>query len=74
MFHHKEIILTGTVSQVPEDFHDAAALISSGKLDLAPLLTSFYPLSDIAAALDEAVKNQGKGVNFRVVVQTDGAR
>lgn len=74
LFHHKEIILTGTVSQVPEDFHDAAALISSGKLDLAPLLTSFYPLSDIAAALDEAVKNQGKGVNFRVVVQTDGAR
>lgn len=69
LFHHKEVTLTGTVSQVSEDFHDAAALISSGKLDLAPFLTSFYPLTDIKAALDEAVENQGKGAHFRVVVQ-----
>lgn len=74
LFHHKEVILTGTVSQVPEDFHDAAALISSGKLNLAPLLTTFYPLSEIAAALDEAVERQGQGASFRVVVHTDGAK
>lgn len=73
LFHHREVTLKGTVSQVPNDFYEAAALISSGTLNLEPLLTSFYPLSDIAAALDEAVEMQGVGTNFRVVVQTDAA-
>jgi len=69
LFHHHEVTLTGTVSQVPQDFYDAAAVISSGMLNLKPLLTSFYPLEKIGAALDEAVANQGVGANFRVVVE-----
>ena len=69
LFHHHEVTLTGTVSQVPQDFYDAAAVISSGRLKLRPLLTSFYGLDDISAALDEAVANQGVGANFRVVVK-----
>lgn len=71
LFHHKEVLITGTVSQTREDFHDAAALLSSRKLDLAPLLTSFYPLSDIDSALAEAVRRQGQGIHFRVVVQAN---
>lgn len=68
IFHHHEVTLTGTVSQVPQDFYDAAAVISSGMLNLEPLLTSFYPLDQIGAALEEAVAKQGVGANFRVVV------
>lgn len=69
LFHHREVTLTGTVSRLPQDFYGAAAVISSGALNPAPLLTAFYPLDEIKAALDRAVANQGVAADFRVVVQ-----
>jgi threonine dehydrogenase-like Zn-dependent dehydrogenase len=66
VFHHHEIAVTGTVSQTPEDFHDAAALIASGRLNLDPLMTDYYPLGRIQEALEAAVNRKAA---YRVVME-----
>src|SRR4029078_5944505 len=45
VFHYKEIILSGSLAQNPDDFKAAAELIGNRKIDLRPLISASTPLS-----------------------------
>lgn len=65
IFHKLEVTLSGTMSQTRQDFFEAAALIGSGLVDLQPLISATYPLSDITAAFEAALQLD----TYRVIVQ-----
>jgi threonine dehydrogenase-like Zn-dependent dehydrogenase len=44
-----------------DDFHEAAALIATGKANVRPLLTHTFPLGDYRAALATAMDKRGEG-------------
>src|SRR6267142_791609 len=67
IFHHREVTLSGSLAQNPDDFLAAAELIGTRKIDLRPLISRTYPLSRLADAFDEALR---KDV-YRVLVQPD---
>ena len=64
LFHSKEIILTGTMSQDREDMHQAVQMISRGLIDLKPLISATFPLSELETALRAAVRQD----TYRVIV------
>lgn len=64
IFHKKEVVLTGTMSQTRQDFYEASQLISAGEIDLAPLISSRYGLDD----LEEAFKSALSIDTYRVIV------
>jgi len=65
LFHKKEIVLTGTMSQRQEDFLEAAAIISNRVIDLKPLISAVYPLNE----LEQAFKLAIDATSYRVLVQ-----
>lgn len=68
IFHHREVTLSGSLAQNPEDFLDAAELIGARKIDLRPLISKTFPLSRLVDAFETALR---KDV-YRVLVQPDG--
>lgn len=60
--HYKELIVTGTTACSTRDCLQAAELVNSGTLDLTPLITSRFPLSEAEQAFNAA----GDGTNLRV--------
>jgi len=64
LFHNKEIVLTGTVSQDSEDFLQAVALLSSRSINLQPLISKVFSFSQLREALEAALN----GNNYRVIV------
>ena len=60
--HYKELIVTGTTACSTKDCYQAAELVNSGALDLKPLITSRFPLSEAPAAFQAAAD----GTNLRV--------
>ncbi len=60
--HYKELIVTGTTACSTHDCMQAADLINAGVLDLTPLITGRFPLSQAV----EAFKSAGDGTNLRV--------
>ena len=66
-FHHKEIRLSGSIAQEPEDFLAAADIIGRREIDLRPLISKVFPLSKLPEAFAAALK---KDV-YRVIVQPD---
>jgi len=67
VFHNKEIILSGSLAQNPADFMAAAELIGDRKIDLRPLISATYPLSQLADAFEAALRKDF----YRVLVQPD---
>jgi L-iditol 2-dehydrogenase len=63
--HYKELVVTGTTACSTWDCVRAADLVNAGRLDLNPLITSRYPLSQAV----EAFKAAADGVNLRVCVE-----
>lgn len=63
--HNRETGVIGSVSKDKQDFYAAARLIRYGQVDLEPLIDSRYPLADVRAAMDHAVR---PGV-YRVIVE-----
>lgn len=71
LFHHREIILTGSVSQDHDDFQRSAEIISSRTVDLRPLISRVYPLAQLSEAMEAAMSKE----TYRVLIDvTDGAR
>ncbi len=69
LFHNREIVLTGTVSQDHEDFLHSAEVISNRTIDLRPLISRVYPLAQLADAFATALNKEA----YRVLVDvTDG--
>jgi L-iditol 2-dehydrogenase len=63
--HNEEKRVIGVVSSEKLDFYRAANLIRHGMVDLSPLVQNTYPLSEVGAALDEAVQ----AGTYRIVVK-----
>lgn len=68
IFHKKEVMLTGTMSQTRQDFFEASQLISNGNIDLTPVISATYGLD----SLDEAFKAALSVETYRVVVNPQG--
>jgi len=64
--HYKEIIVTGSTGCSTSDCRRAAAIVSSGRLDLAQVVTGRYPLRE---ALD-AFAVAESGVALKIILQT----
>ena len=62
--HYKELIVTGTTACSTWDCLRAAEIVNSGRLDLSPLITAAYPLSEAVAAFAAAAD----GKNLRVTL------
>jgi len=66
-FHHREVVLSGSIAQDPEDFLAAADIIGRREIDLRPVISTIFPLSKLADAFAVA----GKKDRYRVLVQPD---
>jgi len=64
LFHNKEVILTGTMSQDRQDMQRAVQMISQRALDLRPLISATFPLSQVEQALQVALSRN----SYRVIV------
>ncbi len=64
LFHDKEIILTGSMSQNRDDFMRAAEMISRRTIDLRPIISGAYPMDQIAEAFEASTLLE----NYRIVV------
>jgi threonine dehydrogenase-like Zn-dependent dehydrogenase len=63
--HNRETGVFGVLSGEKEDFYVASRLVRYGLVDLSPLIDARYPLSELPAALDEAVK----AGTYRIIVE-----
>ena len=66
-FHHREVTLSGSIAQDPDDFLAAADIIGRREIDLRPLISKVYPLSRLSEAFAAAAQKD----NYRVLVQPD---
>jgi threonine dehydrogenase-like Zn-dependent dehydrogenase len=64
LFHSHEIVLTGTMSQDRDDMRQAVQMISSGAIDLKPLISLTLPLSQLEEGLQAAMRPD----TYRVIV------
>lgn len=63
--HYKELIVTGTTACSTHDCLQAADLVNAGVLDLTPLVTAHFPLSEARQAFEAAAD----GTNLRVSLE-----
>jgi threonine dehydrogenase-like Zn-dependent dehydrogenase len=56
MFHHKEVMLSGSLAQDHEDFLDAVWSIAHHTIDLKPLLSATFPLGQLDQAFAAALR------------------
>jgi threonine dehydrogenase-like Zn-dependent dehydrogenase len=68
IFHHKEVILSGSLAQDHEDFLDAVWSIAHGTVDLKPLLSGAFALDELAQAFAAAERPD----TYRVFVTPNG--
>lgn len=67
-YYFKDITVIGSRAGLAEDFGRAIALVASGKIDLAPLVTHRFPLEDIQSGF-EFIEGGGDGATLRGVIQ-----
>ncbi len=70
LFHHREIILTGTVSQDHDDFLRSSQIISRRTIDLRPLISRVYPLTQLSEAMEAAMSKDTYRVLIDVTADT----
>jgi L-iditol 2-dehydrogenase len=63
--HNRETGVFGVISGDKQDFYAATRLIRYGLVDLSPLIDVTYPLEEIGAALEQAIKPG----TYRVIVE-----
>lgn len=56
---YKELMVTGSNASTPTSWHRALALLGSGKVKTAPLISNTYPLSDWALAFEAFEHKRG---------------
>jgi L-iditol 2-dehydrogenase len=67
LFHHKEVMLSGSLAQDHEDFLDAVWSIAHQTVDLKPVISAAFPLLEIEAAFAAAARPD----TYRVFVTPD---
>lgn len=55
-FHHKEVLLSGSIAQDHEDFLDAVWSIANRTIDLAPLISEVFRLEELSQAFAAAAR------------------
>lgn len=68
VFHHKEVMLTGSLAQDHEDFLDAVWSIAHRTIDLKPVISASYPLEHLVQAFAAAAQPD----TYRVFVTPNG--
>ena len=63
--HNRETGVFGVVSKDKQDFYAASRLIRHGQVDLAPLIDVRYPLEELHAAMEQAIRRG----TYRVIVE-----
>jgi threonine dehydrogenase-like Zn-dependent dehydrogenase len=69
IFHHKEVVLSGSLAQDHEDFLDAVWSIAHHTIELQPLLSATFPLHELEQAFAAAVRPD----TYRVFVTPNAA-
>ncbi|NDJ57931.1 alcohol dehydrogenase catalytic domain-containing protein [Enterobacteriaceae bacterium 4M9] len=59
LIHYKELTVLGTTGSSVNDYCESMALVASGKLNLMPLASARFGVSQINAAFDYALSGQG---------------
>ena len=52
LVHYRELTISGSANATLDDYAAAVEALSSGRIDLSPLITHEYELSDVREALD----------------------
>lgn len=63
--HYKELIISGTTASSSNNCQEAAALVNNGLIDLAPLVSERFPLSQVKRAFEVAQERQA----LKVVIE-----
>ncbi len=69
LIHYRELTVTGTTANTTQDCVEALELVATGQIDLEPLISARYPLSDFQDALEAA----GSGRSLKVVFEPERA-
>lgn len=67
LIHYKELIITGTTGCSTEDCQRAAAIVASKRLDLSPLISVRFPLSEVS----QAIKAAESGEHLKIILLPD---
>lgn len=59
LIHYRELTISGSANATLEDYTAAVATLSTGALDLSPLITHEFPLTQVEAALDAVRSRAG---------------
>lgn len=62
--HYDEITLKGAFHFTPQDVREAYALLK-GSIDVSPLISGTYPLSDLPVAFERLAK--GEGIKYAII-------
>ena len=62
----KELRLVGAMAYPDQEFRDVLSMLSDGRVDVTPMISARYPLSEFAAAFAKA-KNPEHGAKILVV-------
>jgi|GEM_PF-35149 zinc-binding dehydrogenase len=65
LVHYRELSLSGSANATLDDYASAVDALSSGRIDLSPLITHEYELSDVSDALDAVRTRAGLKVAVR---------
>lgn len=65
LIHYRELTISGSANATLEDYAAAVAALSTGALDLSPLITHEFPLTQVDAALDAVRSRAGLKVVVR---------
>ena len=65
LVHYRELTISGSANATLDDYAAAVEALSSGRIDLSPLITHEYELSDVSDALDAVRTRAGLKVAVR---------
>ena len=65
LVHYRELTISGSANATLDDYAAAVDVLSSGRIDLSPLITHEYDLSDVSDALDAVRTRAGLKVAVR---------
>jgi len=63
--HYDEIAMFGAFHFTPSDVGDAFDLLASGRLDVKPLISGEYPLTELKTAFEALIA--GRGIKYNIV-------
>lgn len=65
LVHYRELTISGSANATLDDYTAAVEALSSGRINLSPLITHEYELSDVSDALNAVRARAGLKVAVR---------